>query len=415
MTTRRAKVLAGAAVWALVAVGLLAVARANAAELRGPLGKLGRFLWHRPTVLQVELTGPLRVGDPVLDGERRYLGRVAAIFGDSVSLHEVSAVSARYTVSLVIDPEAAPALPPEPSFRTRTAPRDGKWVLETLLPPHKREMVADELSRFARVHRRDLETFARPIAEDVIEHAMEVLEANLKHALDAHEPQIQALLSQQRGLIQQEVVPVLKRELGPSAKKKADPILREIGRELWNELPMWSLGWNAFVDTLPGTSKRRVDAWWSQFLEEKAIPIVAAHEKDLLRALEELIEEGARSREVRRALGQATRRLARDPQFKALIRAVLEDALVRPFDLKALVEKVIKDPVHQQRFEALSDAFGPTLQRIGRRLTIDEETGRIDPDLARVLRRVVFKKDARWVELRAPIEGRTAPSIEREF
>ncbi len=397
--SRRGKVGIGAGMWAAAALGLLLLARAHAAELGPPLGKLGRFVWSRPAAHTVELKGPLLVGDPVLDAERNYLGRVTGLWLGEVPVGEV-ADGDPCRALLAIDPERVHVLPPDPRFFTRTAPRDGKWVIETLLPPHKRALLAEELSAFADEHHEQIAAFIRPIAEDVIEHGMGVLEANLRGALKKHEDELQALLEEHRGLVKEDLLPVLKKELGPSAKKKAEPLLREIGRELWNELPMWTLGWNAFVDYLPGTSRTRVDAWWAQFLEEKAIPIVASHEADLLEALEELVEEGARSPAVRKALGDATRRLAHDPDFKALVRGILEDALVRPFELQELLERLLKDPTHQERMQALSDAFAPTLQRIGRKLTIDEATGRIDPDLARVLRRVVFRKDGRWVELR---------------
>ena len=52
-----------------------------------------------------------------------------------------------------------------------------------------------------------------------------------------------------------------------------------------------------------------------------------------------------------------------------------------------------------RRLDRLSRAFGPTMRRIAHKLTVDPETGRIDENLARVLRRVVFLKDSRWVEL----------------
>ena len=73
--------------------------------------------------------------------------------------------------------------------------------------------------------------------------------------------------------------------------------------------------------------------------------------------------------------------------------------LIRPFEPSELFTKLWEDDGHQARLRDLERRFAPTLQRIGRLLTVDPETGRIDPDLARVLRRVVFKKDARWVEL----------------
>ena len=285
------------------------------------------------------------------------------------------------------------------SAAKRAAPRDARWVVETLLPPHKRKLLQRELTTFVDQNGDALSAFLRPLAEDVIQHGMTVLEANLTKAIKAREEPIKALLDKHRAMVKEDILPVLKARLGDSAKQKAQPILREIGRELWDALPMWSLSWRALFDSIPYTSQNRVDVWWAEFVETKAIPIMAAHEADLIKALEELVEEGAADPEVRKALGDATLRLAKDPEFKELVRGVIEDALIRPFEPSKLFNELWEDEGHQARLRDLERRFAPTLQRLGRLLTVDPETGRIDPDLARVLRRVVFKKDARWVEL----------------
>jgi len=411
---RRNRILAGAAIWA-AAIGAVGWAvRAHASELKRPAGEVGRYLVGRPAVHTVELEPPLRVGDPLLDEERGYLGRVVAI--RDAAGREADATwhlddPATVTADVALDPEVE--LPPDPRFRSRTAPRDSRWILQTLLPEHKRQVVLAELESFTDAHEREITAFLRPLAEDVIAHGMGVLEANLAAAIEAHDAEIQALVDDHRSMVKDEIVPVLKERLGPSAKEKAEPLLTEIGRELWVELPMWSLGWRAFVDTIPGTRQDRVDEWWAQFVEEKAIPIVREYEDDLIIALEELIDEGLHDPEVRRTLSDATKRLAADPAFKRLIRGVLEDALVRPFDVRALFKRLLADEGHQARLRQLERAFAPALQRVGRLLTIDPETGRIDPDLARVLRRVVFNKDARWVELVPPDDE--APEPPRDF
>ena len=134
--------------------------------------------------------------------------------------------------------------------------------------------------------------------------------------------------------------------------------------------------WTTTSRTWPGrgTRKTRMEEWWGEFVDEKAIPIVKAHEEDLMRALEELFEEGARSPKVRQALSGASRKLAQDPEFKALVRGILEDALVRPFDGRSLARRLVADAGHRQRLRALRQEFAPTLRRITRRLTTHEET-----------------------------------------
>lgn len=405
---RSERVLLGGLIWLAGAAALGLLGRSRAGELRGPAAELGRFLTRAPTRLEVELVGAaappgsaaLRVGDPVLDARRRVLGRVEALRVDGRDLGPLGAIASgtRCLARLAIDPEVA--LPPAPRFRASTAPRDNAaWVMNTLLPEHKRAMLLEELRAFAAAHEGEIVELLRPIAEDVVAHGMGVLEQNLAATLQRHEAEIRALLDEQREKLKGDVLPTLKKRLGPSARKKLDPIIRQIGGELRAKLPVWTIGWNATLDVIPGTSQDRLEKWWTGFVDETVVPIIAAHETDLVRTFEQLLEEGLADPEVRQAMARASQRLAGDARFKAIVRTIVEEALVRPFDAPGLIAKLLQDDRHRARLDRLQQAFAPTLRRIGQQLTIDPATGRIDPDLARVLRRVVFDKDARWVEL----------------
>ena len=395
--SRRNRVVVGALIWIGAGLAVWPSVRAGTKRLEKPLGQLWRYGAHSHRIIERDLPGPLALGDPILLADRTRLGAIVAIGSGSARATWDLPNAPSYAVRIAFDPEAS--VPGEFVLRTRATPMDGAWVLETLLPEPKRRYVEEEIRVFLREHEDTFMAFVRPLAEEVVAEATKVLEANLTSALGKREPEIQKLLDKHREKIRTEIVPVLKTELGPSAKTKADPILREIGRELWDELPMWSLGWRAFVDVIPGTSKDRVDKWWSEFVDNKAIPILEKHEADLMKALEELIEEGGKNPAVRKELGKATKRLAQDPEFRKLARGILEDALLRPFHARDLFEKLLAQPAHRERLQALSRAFAPTLQRIARKLTVDEQTGELDPSLVRVLRRVVFHKDARYVEL----------------
>ncbi len=406
---RTQRILVGGLIWAGALAGVVAVARAHGPDVSQPAGRIGRWMLRPARTVEARLDGPLAVGDPVLDERRRPIGRVVGLLGPdgralTATWHATAAgvtSSTAFDVTIAFDPEVD--VPADPRLVSHAVARnDGRWILRTLLPEPKRQALFAEVRAFMADNEVEIQGFLRPLAEDAIGHGMLVLEQNLSKALEARRESIQALLDEHRVMVKNDLLPVLKRRLGPSAKQKAQPLLRDIGRELWDQLPMWSLGWSAFVDQIPGTSRNRMDAWWAEFVENKAIPILREHEDELVKALEELIEEGARDPEVRAALGAATRRLASDPRFKAIVRGVIEEALVKPFDMRLLVERLMANPGHQARFKRLETLFAPGLQRIGRRLTVDPETGRMDPDLARVLRRVVFDKDARWVEIQPP-------------
>src|SRR5262249_35806232 len=141
----------------------------------------------------------------------------------------------------------------------------------------------------------------RPLADEILGHSMSVLEKNLAPALQKHEAEIKRVLGNDRTILKNDLLPVLKERLGPKAQGKLRTIFKPIGRELWVELPMWSVSWRALVDSLPGNRDSYLDEYWQRFLDDKAIPIVAAHEDEIVKACGELAEEGAKDPKVREA------------------------------------------------------------------------------------------------------------------
>src|SRR5262249_41049188 len=97
-----------------------------------------------------------------------------------------------------------------------------------------------ELDRFLAENGTLVGDVVRPIADEALQHGLTVLEKNFATALKKHEPEINHILDKHRVAVKEDLLPVLKEQLGPSAKQKVKPIVTKIGRELWEELPMWS-------------------------------------------------------------------------------------------------------------------------------------------------------------------------------
>lgn len=408
----RSRLAAGLLIWGATLGGAAAVAAARGGEVRAPASRLARYALHAPSRVRVDLPcipdpasasgwTTLQPGDPILTrSDRTYVGAVESV--EALRSDGVSPLSTPvFTAVLALDPEIDPSELTDGTYRFETAAGDFAWVLSTLLPEAKRERIREELSAFVSSHSEEIAQVLRPIGEEVLEHTMTVLDKNLAPALKTHEKEIQAVIDRHRDALKDELLPVLKAQLGPTVKEKARPILTKIGRELWDELPMWDLSWSLFRDKLPWQQKKYVDEWWEQFLETKAIPIVKAHEDELVKAGETLVQEGIRDPKVRAAFGEAWRRLAKDPEFKKVVRLVVEDALVRPYDAQGLAKRILSDEGHRTRFAALEQSFAPTLRRIARMISLDDKEYGLSPDLARVLRRIVFQKDARWVSVAA--------------
>jgi hypothetical protein len=336
------------------------------------------------------------VGDPVFAGEERlFVGAVEKTERDTAAVGTPA-----YTVTIALDPESDPGMFEDAAYAFEAADRRPKWVIDTLLPPKKRELVKRELKAYAKAHEKEIEDLLRPIEDQVGEHAWHVLEENIVQATKHHEKEIDALLDKYRSSLKDEVLPILKEELGPSAKEKAKPILTKIGRECWDELPMWKGAWAYTLNKLPWQKKDYIDEWWQDFLDNKAIPILKEHEEELVKAGEDLVKEGFKDPKVRAAVNAELKKLANDPQFRVLLRAILDEALVHPFDATGLATKILEDPGNQERWRKLEATLDPVLSKLGEEIAIAQRPdGRpgLSPELARVIRRVVFNKDARWV------------------
>jgi hypothetical protein len=403
---RPARFVAGVTVWLAVAGGVASFALARSAELRPPAERVLRYALHRPAHVEVRLeaahdeagwTQPV-VSDPVLAGdERTFVGSVVAVDADPAAV-----VTPTYVVRIALDPEYDARDLEGASWGFATASGDAAWIVETLLPPKKWDLVRSELAAYSAAHSEEIGALLRPIGDQVMEHATRVLDENLTPTLKRHEKEIDALLDRYRGSLKDDLLPVLKEQLGPSAKEKAKPILTKIGRECWDALPMWQGSWAWVKAKLPFQKEDYVDEWWRDFLETKAIPILKEHEDELVKAGEDLVREGFKDPKVRAAFKDELKRVASDPEFKALLRTIIEEALVRPFDVAKVWAEIAQDPRNKEHWRSLQRTLSPVMKKVARDLAVEiRPDGRegLSPAVSRILRRIVLNKDARWVSV----------------
>ncbi len=397
--------LGGLVIWAAILGGVASLAVARSDQLGPPAGRVMRYALHGPSVIERRIEGidngwgwaHVDSHDPVLAGEeRRFIGTVLSVREDT----SAGVQTATWIARIAIDPEYDPKDLDDATFAYGESSGDAAWIIATLLPPKKRDIVFDELRDYSVKHSAEIRALLDPIEEQVIQHALQVLEQNFTPATQRHEKEIDALLDRYRGALKDELLPVLKEQLAPSAKEKLKPILTKIGRECWDALPMWDASWALFKSKLPFQKKDYIDEWWRDFLENKAIPILKDHEAELVKTGEDLMKEGFKDPKVRAALSAMGKKIMNDPDARALARTIIEEALVKPFDPQALWTKLASDPKNRQHFMKLNESLGPVLQNIVRVVAVERRPdGRegLSPEVARVLRRKVFNKDGRWV------------------
>jgi hypothetical protein len=379
--------LVGAAIWASTLALTITLARDD--DHRKGWGRLWRYATHGGQRVELELPP----GYELSDGERLYSR-------DSGRLELVGAVRARrqrpdgVEVALLrLDPEAAPVTSAT-AFRLIDARGDMSWALQTLLPEARRSALIAELRSFREAHRDEIFELSQLVARDLMAEAATLLEANLSASVARHEAAWRAVLERHRAAIKTDLLPLLKERLGPTVKARLKPLLTELGRELWDALPIWSVTWRSVVDRLPGVQQKFMDRWWNDFLENKAIPIVGAHEEDFVTLGEELTREAIDDPALRAGFARIARALIDDPAFRKLVQSILQESLIDPFDGDAFSRSLLANKALRSRFDDLARAFQPSLKRMTKLLVEDSE-GRLNADLVEVVRRLFFERRGR--------------------
>jgi hypothetical protein len=384
------RVVLGAIIW-IVAISTIG-SLLSTAELDSRWGRLWRYGTQSAQKVQVKIANEETVseGERVMgfaDGRLRLIGRVI----------EVKAVDPKHNMALLaIDPES-PAVTKNARFRVINARGDMSWAIKTMLPEHKLKKIKDELIRFKNENSDQLMDLGQIVAKDLVKESIDVLNANLSESVKRHEKAWRKVLDKHRASLKDDLLPVLKERLGPTVKKKLKPVLTKIGKELWDELPIWGVTWRALADTIPGVRKQYMEKWWNDFLENKAIPIVKNHEKEFIELAEDLSILAAEDAAVRGRLAVIARRLVDDPDFRKLVNVILNESLIEPFKGEKFLRKMLNNKDFQDRFNDLNVEFAPVLQRITQIIIEDEQHGGLNPDLVQVVRRVFFEKQARAI------------------
>jgi len=339
----------------------------------------------------------LKLGQHVIGPRGNHMGLVGCV----ESIH--SGPGGSQIAILVFDPEQK-LVRRGSDLRLVDARGDMTWALHAVLPKPKLDEISRLLSEFRRGHRRELMDIAQAVAQDFVQEGITSLDRNLAGAVRRHEKEWRAVLDRHRRGLKEDLLPVLKDRLGATARVKLKPVLTEVGKELWNELPIWSVAWRAFADKIPGTRQRFIDEWWQKFLDEKAIPIVKNHETEFLELAEELLIEGAEDPVVRKRMAVIARRLVDDPTFRRLVNVMLHETLIEPFRSDLVFQRLAKNRAVRARFTKLNAAFAPTLREIAR-VVIEDPKGGLDPDLVQVIRRVFFEKEVSSLILRREPQG----------
>jgi len=388
--------------------GVMAVAaRWNADHGGGRAQSLVHFwIGREATVRRIADAKAVRVGAPVFyqdaDQSWRQVGQVVAT-GAAADITATGPRDVEVTIRWYdrrVDPDSCQMV----AYQYRGTVAE---TIQVLFPEEKREAIAALVERALKQHRDVLAEHFLPLIEQSVRRSLPVIETEILASLRRHADEVDSLGERWREeLFRQRLVPLARDQVLPIAQSHAEPVLREIGRELWDRASIWSFTWRAVYDKTPLPRRGLMREEWERFVREEAMPVIEAHSDEIAEALQKTIADVAKNREIREGVSEAFSAVADDPETRRLISVILQETLIENDAVRQVLVDVWTGEDAREAFESTGRLIEPLVRRLGEEIIGSPQRG-IDPGFARVLRSQILGKDRQWLVAVGPVDEPT--------
>jgi hypothetical protein len=397
------RIIAGLLIWLAIGASITnLLQRFLESNRQEVVGDLWQFLTaKRQTVtLTVPQSIPLQVGDPIYassaENDIQQIGEIQQV-DVAVSTDRHSQADHKLAVALLYP--ASPTLRSDAQLVYFSTRDSLTWVVETLLPPEKRELITREIAATYTAHRTRILAALQPVVVRGLADALRVIEQDLKTAVARHRDELEQLGNRyQEEVVEEEILPLVQREIWPIVREHAKPLASEIGAAMWQRASLWRFGWRYLYDQLPLTDKHLAAEEWNRFVQEEGLPILEEYSDEMVAAQRKIVSEVARNPKVRDAVRSHLGRIVDDPQFRKIVWNILNESVLDNARLQQTLENHWRGEEARRAVELAASYIEPTARRVGDLLLGTREEG-ISPEFAQVLRNQILGKDRRWLML----------------
>ena len=391
----------GAIIWILIAIAVCIGWNRYVGQQTPAAQQLVEYWTEYPSQVELEFESPMpvRVGDPVMQFE----GDVAKMVG--VICHVESPASIRDDLVTTTRAYAqlfgaAPDHLAGMELTYHSTPDSIEWVIQTMLPPATRQRISQLVVDAYRENQSEILAELRPVLEKTFDDATQIMREEFRQSVQRRDQQIQKLSQRyQDELVDEKLVPLVQQEIWPVIERLGQPLVIDIGRQLWAEASIWRFGWRLLYDQTPLPQRNLTHKEFERFVSEKARPIIQEKLPDIIATQQEMLAEISRNEKVRDTVSDSIRTVIRDEEFQALIADIMKDVLVDNEKLHEVLVENWNTPEAQQALEITNRRLEPTVTKIGQTL-FGSPDSQITPEFSRVLRSQIMQKDQRWFVLR---------------
>ncbi len=410
----------GAAFWIALAVATTVALGAFSPAQRGRIEHVKVEMWR--ALLEPAPTYTIRfVGGTaiergngvvaVVDGQLERVGEVVRVRRDSAPPQVV--------VTVALDDRRVHAAEFRPRAGVvgvrRSQGNSFLFAVRTLIPAARLEQIRSEWDRFRARHAAELARELEPLAQELMQGALQAISAELPAALARHQREIDLLSERLRGeLAGTPASELLAAELLPIVERHAAAPAEQIGRLLWDKLPLMSFALRAAADRVLEDRPVRVEERWQRFLDEEALPVLREHRGEMEAAIAAMARDAAADPELRNGVRRIFEQVRDDPLVKSLVPQLLEELIAKNPHLTRWLNQLRNDPRMRDRFDRLSSQLQEFLDPLGDLLFLDATGEGINPELAWLIRLLLLRRDAQVIHLEGGGGEALAPGSEIE-
>jgi hypothetical protein len=396
------QVIGGLAIWIAVAATVWMAIDRRAAD--GAFGQqVAPSIWEfwttptRTAVLELPAETTAAVSDPIFaidaDGRARHVGEVRRLLDDKGVVPLRRAIAARAEVALFPN---APPLGANAEVTYHATSDSLNWVLETLLTADRKAEISADLAAAWAEHQDEILGALQPVIEASLNEGVKIAEEELPKSFTRHKPQWQALAARyQKEIVDQKLLPLAKDEIWPILQRRTEPVLNEVGQEVWSRVSLWRFGWRIAYDKTLLPDKKLTEKEWDRFVENEMKPVIEAHVDELVAAVKDTVRDAAENPAVRETVRAEIIRIVDDPEFRKLVRITADETILQNPRMRAAMKKHWTGPQAQAALRLAAGRMEPVLRRTADRILGTRADG-VSPEFAAVLRNQILQKDRRW-------------------
>jgi hypothetical protein len=354
---------------------------------------LGYYTSSRRLELRLPIACELVAGDPVYAADRNgALQQVGIVVSAADDARGSRPLGGKRTAQAVLFPSAPEMRSPIQACYFR-APDSLESVVETLLPPERREQIEDELAAAFQEHQQEILQALQPVLNRSLGEARAILEQELPAVLDRHQAELHAIAGKNKEeILKRELIPLVRTEVWPIVRKDSDPLVRQVSSELWQRVSLWAFAWRGLLDKLPGLrGKHRLEDELGRFLDQEALPILARHEQDFLAVMEVIVRDLADNDKVKAAFQRSAAAVAEDPEVQRVLNDILHEVALENPRFWQTVRQTLTSKEAQDATRLTGNRLEPTVRRVSD-VVLGTRAG-LTREFNRVLRQQILLKD----------------------